>query len=64
MVSKLSAAGLRSQIMWEFRRRDDLVTRIQVRPFLKWAGGKTQLLAELTARLPQQIKESGVIKLM
>jgi len=36
--------------------------RIQARPFLKWAGGKTQLLAELTARLPQQIKESGVIK--
>lgn len=31
------------------------------RPFLKWAGGKTQLLLELEKRLPQSVRESGVI---
>ena len=31
------------------------------RPFLKWAGGKTQLLLELEKRLPQSVLESGVI---
>ncbi|NLJ33697.1 MAG: DNA adenine methylase [Firmicutes bacterium] len=31
------------------------------KPFLKWAGGKTQLLAELSRRLPAQIKESKTI---
>lgn len=35
---------------------------VQAKPFLKWVGGKTQLLPELTKRLPRQIKESGVIK--
>lgn len=32
------------------------------RPFLKWAGGKTQLLLELEKRLPRSIVESGVIE--
>jgi DNA adenine methylase len=32
------------------------------RPFLKWAGGKTQLLFELESRLPQSVLESGVIE--
>lgn len=31
----------------------------QAKPFLKWAGGKTQLLEELTSRLPQTIRERG-----
>lgn len=31
------------------------------RPFLKWAGGKTQLLKELSKRLPMDIHDSGVI---
>lgn len=31
------------------------------RPFLKWAGGKTQLLDEIDARLPPPIKESGEV---
>jgi DNA adenine methylase len=35
---------------------------IGARPFLKWAGGKTQLLLELEKRLPQSILESGVIE--
>ncbi|MGB9938063.1 MAG: DNA adenine methylase [Methanobacterium sp.] len=32
------------------------------RPFIKWVGGKTQLLGELQKRLPPYIKENGEIK--
>lgn len=32
------------------------------KPFLKWAGGKNQLLLEFNERLPSHIKEDGVIK--
>jgi len=32
------------------------------RPFLKWAGGKTQLLPDLEARLPDSIKQTGLIE--
>jgi DNA adenine methylase len=32
------------------------------KPFLKWAGGKTQLLYELENRLPLSVQESGIIK--
>jgi DNA adenine methylase len=32
------------------------------RPFLKWAGGKTQLLLELEKRLPQSVLEDRVIE--
>ncbi|MFW6173297.1 MAG: DNA adenine methylase [Elusimicrobiota bacterium] len=35
---------------------------LKAKPFLKWAGGKTQLLANLSKRLPQDIKESQTIK--
>lgn len=31
------------------------------KPFLKWAGGKTQLLDELVKRLPDQIKRGQII---
>jgi len=34
---------------------------INARPFMKWAGGKTQLLEELSKRLPAEILESGII---
>jgi DNA adenine methylase len=32
------------------------------KPFLKWAGGKKQLLTEFNGRLPGHLKESGIIK--
>ncbi|MDQ1329286.1 MAG: adenine methylase [Candidatus Poribacteria bacterium] len=34
---------------------------INTKPFLKWAGGKTQILSELELRLPLHIKKSGII---
>lgn len=35
--------------------------RYNAKPFLKWVGGKTQLLTDLEARLPQRIKATGTI---
>jgi DNA adenine methylase len=32
------------------------------KPFLKWAGGKKQLLMEFNERIPNQLKENGTIK--
>ena len=32
------------------------------KPFLKWAGGKGQLIEQLRARIPESIKRSGIIE--
>jgi len=34
---------------------------MKAKPFLKWVGGKTQLLGELEAKIPSHIKETGII---
>jgi len=40
-----------------------ITTNIQInaKPFLKWAGGKTQLISELEQRLPQFIRSEKII---
>ncbi|MFY9440806.1 MAG: DNA adenine methylase, partial [Tepidanaerobacteraceae bacterium] len=35
--------------------------KVGAKPFVKWAGGKTQLLGELTSRLPLEIEQSKTI---
>lgn len=37
-------------------------TGISAKPFIKWAGGKTQLLDELDARLPKKNVKEGIIE--
>ena len=34
---------------------------INAKPFLKWAGGKKQLLMEFDERLPGHLKDNGTI---
>ena len=36
--------------------------KIQARPFLKWAGGKGQLLEQFQFRFPQELNGEGIIK--
>ncbi len=40
-----------------------MITRVrQVRPFLKWAGGKRQLLGQFQLYFPQELNGKGIIK--
>ncbi|MDE4542155.1 Dam family site-specific DNA-(adenine-N6)-methyltransferase [Thermoanaerobacterium sp. R66] len=41
---------------------DKKYSKISAKPFLKWAGGKTQLLNELNSRLPLQIMQKHEIE--
>jgi D12 class N6 adenine-specific DNA methyltransferase. len=41
---------------------DKKYLKISAKPFLKWAGGKTQLLNELNSRLPLQIMQKHEIE--
>lgn len=45
-----------------FALPENNLEKIEAKPFLKWAGGKTQLLEALEARLPVQIRETRVIE--
>lgn len=36
--------------------------KYNAKPFVKWVGGKTQLLSDLEARLPEEVKKTGIIE--
>lgn len=38
------------------------IENIQVKPFLKWAGGKGQLISQMQEYLPKQLLETGHMK--
>jgi DNA adenine methylase len=42
--------------------QDNIITFPKAKPFLKWAGGKSQLIAALEERLPQSILNSRTIE--
>jgi len=40
---------------------EEKTVKVEAKPFVKWAGGKTQLLGKLASRLPSKIKTSKTI---
>ena len=37
------------------------VNQLQAKPFLKWAGGKTQLLTDIEKALPKNLKTASAL---
>ncbi len=40
---------------------EDVLSRITAKPFLKWPGGKSQLLKEIDSHLPKESLDKGLI---
>jgi DNA adenine methylase len=36
------------------------LTAAKAKPFLKWAGGKAQLIDQITARLPEELRNGKI----
>ena len=49
-----------SIIVIRIKSKDLLMVDSPAKPFLKWAGGKTQLLGEFTKRIPSGLKEGDL----
>jgi DNA adenine methylase len=39
---------------------NESITTVEAKPFLKWAGGKNQLLNEIGKRLPEELRSGQI----